>query len=223
LSHSSSYHRVSRRRSGNIKRMRTDAAHSRREFLQACSVLALCGCARIGANVRLARDALGDPEPREWQAVLRAFTRACVAFDHPLFPASLNQGDVDRAVLEHFPLAEDSFVALRRGLAVFDDTALFGERLGPLVDDERSLGASDVALDTAVAHDARLFAASNVGGRFVDRSLNEQRRYVRLWGQSAFTQRRRFYRGAKTIVMVSTYSARPAWEAIGYDGPLLGR
>src|SRR5258708_27021322 len=98
--------------------MHTDAARSRRELLQACCVLALTGCARLGANVRLAHDALGDPEPREWQAVLRALTRACVAFDDPRFPQRLTQGDVDRAVLEPFALADDSFVAVRRGLVV---------------------------------------------------------------------------------------------------------
>jgi hypothetical protein len=35
--------------------------------------------------------------------------------------------------------------------------------------------------------------------------------------------KRRFYRSAKVLVMISAYSMTPSWKAIGYDGPLLDR
>jgi hypothetical protein len=196
---------------------------SRRQFLEACALLAAAGCAPLAANTRLAQDVLGEPERRAWRDVLRSLTAAILAFDDLRFP--VKPEEVEREVFAHFDLDDpDRYEGVRKGLVIFDDTALFGARLAPLVDDERTnYAASDADVDQAVKHDAALLAGEpSVTGRFVELPLEAQRRYVRLWARSAFTQRRRFYGGAKAILMISAYSMRPMWRVIGYDGPLLG-
>jgi len=104
---------------------------SRREFIAACAVLGLCGC-HVVPNARLARRALTEPEPEQWQPVLRAFTEAVVSFEHPRFPRAVGVEQVTDALYAHFPVKEsEAFGSLRLGLWVFDDTALFPERLEP--------------------------------------------------------------------------------------------
>ncbi len=45
--------------------------------------------------------------------------------------------------------------------------------------------------------------------------------YFRLWGQSGFNSKALFYTSAKRLVMITAYSMRDFWRAIGYAGPLL--
>jgi hypothetical protein len=45
--------------------------------------------------------------------------------------------------------------------------------------------------------------------------------YLRLWSQSAFNTRRRFYQSVRFLTFAAFYSMPQAWPAIGYDGPLL--
>jgi len=52
--------------------------------------------------------------------VLRALIETILAFDHPAFPA-ITVNDVERRLLEYFPLVGDGGAALRDGLAAFDD------------------------------------------------------------------------------------------------------
>ena len=52
--------------------------------------------------------------------VLRALIEAILAFDHPAFPA-IGVDEVERRMLEYFPIAGESGAALRDGLAAFDD------------------------------------------------------------------------------------------------------
>ena len=56
--------------------------------------------------------------------VLRALIETILAFDHPAFPA-IGVDEVERRLLEYFPLVGDGGAALRDGLAAFDDA--FGE------------------------------------------------------------------------------------------------
>ena len=59
-----------------------------------------------------------------WREVLRALIETILAFDHPAFPA-ITVDDVERRLLEYFPLAGEGGAALRDGLAAFEDA--FGE------------------------------------------------------------------------------------------------
>ena len=52
--------------------------------------------------------------------VLRALIETILAFDHPAFPA-IGVDEVERRLLEYFPIAGESGAALRDGLAAFDD------------------------------------------------------------------------------------------------------
>jgi hypothetical protein len=192
----------------------------RREFLAACAVLGLAACG-VPGNARLARRVLISPEPEQWQPVLRALAETLVAFDHPRFPRSVSVERVLHALSAHFPVDDaDDFASFRRALWLFDDTALFPERLRPFLDGERALGATPEQLEDAVAHDARAFHAAPFTGAFTELTLPERRRYLRLWSNSAFTARRHFYRGGKVLIMISTYSLPELWQAIGYEGPL---
>ena len=52
--------------------------------------------------------------------VLRALIETILAFDHPAFPA-ITVDEVERRLLDYFPIAGESGAALRDGLAAFDD------------------------------------------------------------------------------------------------------
>jgi hypothetical protein len=60
-----------------------------------------------------------------WRPVLRALIETVLAFDHPAFPA-IGVEQVERRLLAYFPLAAESEVALRAGLAAFGE-AFAGE------------------------------------------------------------------------------------------------
>jgi hypothetical protein len=137
-------------------------------------------------------------------------------------------------LLEMFPVHDDPDLAgLRRGLVVFDDAALFPERLSLLVDAEHEFLAAgertsepaiDRAIEAAFARDAEAFARVRLHAAtdgFAHMRLVDQRAYLKLWSGSAFVLRRRFYRSAKSVVMFAAYSLPELWQAIGYDGPLL--
>lgn len=209
---------------------------ARREFLQACVLLAaaLAGCRTLGANTRLAAELLDEPHPDQWRPVLDALCKSILPFEDPRFPVSPHA--VRERLLGYFPIEHDTdFTPLRQALVLFDDPSLFPERLALFIDDEREQltargGLSDAAIasaiETRLAAEAASFSAfRKMAGhdRFVSMALADQRAYLKLWSQSALTVRRRFYRSAKVLVMISAYSMAPTWKAIGYDGPLLGR
>ena len=52
--------------------------------------------------------------------VLRALIETILAFDHPAFPA-IGVDEVERRLLEYFPIAGEAGASLRDGLAAFDD------------------------------------------------------------------------------------------------------
>ena len=200
----------------------TQAGLSRRTFLRTCAVVGMTGCAGLGANIELARIAIERPPPSVWRPVLANVITATLAFDHPAFPEIAPKALEDRMVAL-FELEDPSeFGVLHRALLAFDNTRLFGQALAPLVDTERNTyGKSSVEVADAEAHDAGLLAATRIAGRFVDGSLEKRRAYLGLWARSAFTDRRRFLRGVKSLCMVSAYSMPDLWRVIGYDGPLL--
>ena len=55
-----------------------------------------------------------------WRPVLRALIETILAFDHPAFPA-IGVDEVERRLLEYFPIAGEGGAALRDGLAAFGD------------------------------------------------------------------------------------------------------
>jgi hypothetical protein len=197
-----------------------DSTLSRREWLKACSVLALgaTGCARL----QFAERVLSEPHPDDWRTVLTGLVQAFVAFDDPQFPPDIAPLQVETQLLSLFPLAEqEQFSSMRRGLMAFNELALFASHQAALADDERTRGTAEADIDAAFAYESRALGETRLSGRFLALGPGERRAYLRLWGRSPFQQRRQFYRGTKTLIMIATYSLVPLWQSIGYDGPVL--
>jgi len=129
---------------------------------------------------------------------------------------------------------EERFLVVQKTLLFFDEVDLFPARFGPLVDDERRLfdasgySADDFArrIEAKLREDEKLFRAfishlPAASPKFTGLSVELGRDYLDLWGRSQFGTRRRFYRSAKDLVMITAYSRDDVWKAIGYEGPLL--
>jgi hypothetical protein len=70
----------------------------------------------------------------DWRPMLRALIEALLAFDHPAFPA-ITVEQVERRVLEYFPLTTERGAPLRAGLAAVD----VGFAAAPLADRRATL------------------------------------------------------------------------------------
>ena len=216
------------------------ATIQRRSFLRYCSLLALSlsSCSRVFSSTRFARLALDRPHPDEYLQILRSLIRTILPFEHPRFP-DLRPEALESRVLALFPLEHDEhYLALRRALVIFDAVDLFPEIEPPVALAERAAlaqdhAASSAAVDTAIAqltaYDSTLYSAflKDSGltrpGSFTTLAREHRLGYLHLWGRSAFITKRRFYQSAKALVMVTAYSTKEFWSAIGYRGPLLER
>ena len=178
--------------------MSSDVSLSRREWLGACSLLALAasGCG-LGSRLTFAQRVLSEPHPDDWRPVLGGLIQALVAFEDPQFPKSVSPTRVEEQLLSMFALDDPAqFSSLRRGLVAFDETELFASRQAVLVDDERAQGTADAMIDAAVTHDARALEAARLGGRFVELDLS---RAVLTWSSG---------RGVLSGSAVSSIAAR---------------
>lgn len=59
--------------------------------------------------------------------------------------------------------------------------------------------------------------------RFTRLSPDEQDAYLRGWMESSLGARRIVFRALKALAALGYYAQPSAWEAIGYDGPWIGR
>ncbi|MGH7894458.1 MAG: gluconate 2-dehydrogenase subunit 3 family protein [Candidatus Binatia bacterium] len=59
--------------------------------------------------------------------------------------------------------------------------------------------------------------------RFTRLAPAEQDAYLRGWMESSLGARRVIFRALKTLAALGYYAQSDAWDAIGYDGPWLGR
>jgi hypothetical protein len=208
------------------------AGLERRAFLHAASllVLSLAGCSRVLSHARFARLALNNPHPDEYRPILGSLIRTILPFEDTRFP-ELRPEALEQRVLALFPLDHDErYLALRRALLIFDELDLFPQLEPPVVLAERAAHAgADTPIDQLAHTDARAYAAfltaSGLSGHGSFTALAPAQRlgYLRLWGQSAFLAKRRFYQSAKGLVMIAAYSTPELWAAIGYAGPLLER
>lgn len=110
----------------------------------------------------------------------------------------------------------------RASLRGFSSVASFPTGANQLFAAEKAaLPEADVKKLTAF--DATAFAASGLpsAATFQDLKPADRSVYVRLWSQSAFSTRRRFYASVRAITFVAFYSLPESWQAIGYEGPLL--
>lgn len=135
-----------------------------------------------------------------------------------------------------FPLAEPSQVvqrmetlfhlrenaAFQASLAAFASVGAFTAPPAELFELERSADERAVP-EQLLEHDRRAFRDSGLAKTqsFAEFTPEERARYVRLWTQSAFSIRRRFYMSIRAVTFEAFYSMPQVWEAIGYAGPIL--
>lgn len=121
-----------------------------------------------------------------------------------------------------FDLRESA--AFQASLAEFASLAAFTTASPQLYSLERSMD-EEARPQQLLERDQRAFRESGLAGTasFADLKPEERARYLRLWTQSAFGMRRRFYTSMRAISFEAFYSMPQVWSTIGYDGPILHR
>lgn len=61
------------------------------------------------------------------------------------------------------------------------------------------------------------------GKRFTRLARDDQERYLRGWMESSLGARRMVFRALKLLAALGYYGLPQTWDAIGYDGPWVGR
>jgi len=61
------------------------------------------------------------------------------------------------------------------------------------------------------------------GKRFTGLARDDQEQYLRGWMESSLGARRMVFRALKLLASLGYYGVPATWQAIGYDGPWLGR
>ena len=204
---------------------------SRREFLAACTTLALAsaGCGSLGARMRSAYLFTSDPPWRAYQPVLRGLIRAVLPLEDPAF--RITAPEVEQQLVSLFEFDQDArLVPVEQTLLYFDDLDLFSFPL-PLVEAERvardmearrldERAVLDAARETDRRLSATLAARITRANRFTALGLDDQRAYLALWNQSGFLVKRRFHAAARALLLIAAYSQDRLWPVIGYEGPL---
>jgi hypothetical protein len=197
----------------------------RREFLSSCGALLV---ALSGLPLPSLLEP-SDEHPDDFEPVLCAVIETILPFDHPRFPR-VSAPEIQTNLLALFPLGDESYAAVRKALLVFDDLDLFPLLHPPLGAEERAhYGATNADVAAHARWDERRFAefqgaaSSSHAPRFTALEPPQRANYLRLWGQSAFNSKQRFYYSLKSLVMVTAYSRADLWHAIEYAGPLLER
>ncbi|HTV92634.1 MAG TPA: hypothetical protein VMG98_07950 [Verrucomicrobiae bacterium] len=150
---------------------------------------------------------------------LTVLVETLLPFGSPAFPAIPSTAVVQR-IEGLFKLGESPvFQASLRG---FSSLAFFSTGDDQLFAAERAVSPDSDPRDL-VRRDAAAFAATGLSPAANFQYLKPERKsqYVRLWSQSAFSVRRRFYGSVRAVTFVAFYSLREAWPAIGYAGPIL--
>jgi hypothetical protein len=101
-----------------------------------------------------------------------------------------------------------------------------GEEIGVFIDDlladlpATSQGQARLMF-RVVEHGTHLFDLKS--RRFTRLAPADQNAYLRGWMESSLGARRLIFRALKTLAALGYYARPESWDAIGYDGPWLGR
>jgi hypothetical protein len=142
-------------------------------------------------------------------------------FGAPAFPA-ITSAELVTRINTLFHLGEG---------AVFTGSLRAFSSLGVFVSGSPQLFAAErMALPNAdvrdlAARDGAAFKASGLSQTAMFGALGQPERdgYVRLWSQSAFNTRRRFYGSVRAVTFIALYSLPETWPVINYAGPLIHR
>lgn len=118
----------------------------------------------------------------------------------------------------------DADAAFLGSLAVFSDISTFATGSQTLFGVELAT-VGNVNIPELLDRDSTAFRGSGLipSSSFVNLSPSDRRTYLRLWEQSAFNTRRRFYCSVRAVTFSAFYSMPDSWVAIGYAGPLENR
>ena len=206
---------------------------ARRSFLKAAAAFAVAGAipgCGVFRNARGSALLASLPHRDDYLPVLHSLFETLLPFEDPRF-AGLTRGQVERRLLEYFPLGDASeYGSLRRALVYFNDLRLVPHSAAPILDAERDLldsrGVAQVDSEVArrVEEDRRAANGSPYSAPlFTELGPAERARYLSSWAASALIVKRRFYRSTKSLVMISAFSLESSWRVMDYEGPLLGR
>lgn len=144
-----------------------------------------------------------------------------VPFGVPAFPAITSQ-ELATRINALFNLGGSA--TFNGSLQAFDSLTVF------LTGSQQLFAAEALDVPSAdapelVARDAAAFNAIGLPQNATFEALGpaERAEYVRLWSQSAFNTRRRFYGSVRAVTFIALYSMPESWPAINYAGPLIHR
>ena len=137
------------------------------------------------------------------------------------FPTVTGQEITGRIESLYHLSGSQTFVA---SLTAFMQPKSFATPSALLYRAERSI-FPDVDVHEAVKADAEAYRSASLPSTsdFASFKPDERAAYVRLWSQSAFSTRRRFYQSIRFVTFAAFYSMPQAWSTIGYAGPLLSK
>lgn len=181
----------------------------------------VCSSASAIAAVIFLRDVALGSEGSGYASVMAPLVETILPFGAPAFPSVVPEQIVSRISnlygLDKSPI----FLA---SLAAFSDVSSFGAGSRELFDAELAT-AGGLNIDDLTRQDASALQSSGLGtaATFEGLGADARIRYLRLWEQSAFNTRRRFYGSVRAITFAAFYSMPESWNSIEYAGPLLKR
>jgi hypothetical protein len=166
------------------------------------------------------RDVALAAEDDALKADLVPLVETLLPFGAPSFPPVRSAALVHR-IDDLFKL--DGSQIFQASLRGFSSLAAFAAGAQELFAAERA-AVPDADGRVLLARDGAAFAASGLSATAAFGDLDPAGRgaYLRLWSQSAFSTRRRFYASVRAVTFVAFYSLPEAWPAIGYAGPFRG-
>lgn len=131
-----------------------------------------------------------------------------------------NPAELTQRIEALFHLGESA--AFQASLAQFSSLESFSAPSPQLFAFERAY-SPEAQPEELLELDRHAFARSALakGRSFADLTPEQRAAYLRLWTQSAFIVRRRFYMSVRAIAFEAFYSMPQVWNAIGYAGPML--
>ena len=177
---------------------------TRRSFLKAITILGLSSCSPFLPKTRFMHLLTTDPDPSQYNPILRSLVELILPFDHPNFP-DITIDTIMKNIDIHFPLTENRQEPFQRAFMLFNDIQLFNEKI-PLIADEESKLFEEFEnfkkdkiskkINQILLDDQLLFSKfEKKHGRlesFLMSPKEAQGDYFHLWSQSGFNIKRMF-------------------------------
>jgi hypothetical protein len=180
---------------------------------------AFLGSAATLAAAAFLRDVAFAADSSSTDTDLAPLIETLLPFGTPSFPG-VESGSVIQRINSLFRLGDSPvFQASLRAFSYIPSFTTGAEELNAA---ER-FAVPEANVQELRANDAAAIAAIGLpsSGWFKDLGPADRNAYVRLWSQSAFSTRRRFYGSVRAVTFIAFYSIPETWTAIDYAGPIL--